>query len=190
MATTKITPRPVPMQAAPELRAFLDDQLQRMAALLNSAAQLENETLPDGSLSDNVALLDAAANPFTGVLGAASLDVSGDSTLGGIISASGILTPTIAAQQNNYDIGTATVLAITLTGSQSITGFSGGTTGRLLLINLFDSVDSLTLVHESAASDGANRIPGVNNADVVLGPRGGALLIYLSGRWRYLATAV
>lgn len=53
MAITKLTPRAVPLEASPNLRQWLDEQVQRMALLLNNAAQLEDELIPDALIAES-----------------------------------------------------------------------------------------------------------------------------------------
>jgi hypothetical protein len=103
-----------------------------------------------------------------------------------------IISPTaIAAQANNYDptdFGTAEIVRITLTGSQTITGFAAPVAGEnehRIIINV-DTVDVLTIAHESTSSTAANRVAGPNGEDVALGPGEICEILYdaTSTRWR------
>jgi hypothetical protein len=59
MSLEKFAPRDIPFQASSSLREYLDNEMSRIQVLLNNAAQLENELIPDSLLSANVALLNA-----------------------------------------------------------------------------------------------------------------------------------
>jgi hypothetical protein len=78
VATTKYTPRPVPLQTAPEVRAYLDDQLRRLAVLANGAPQIaEAETItgdwtfsgelviPEDAVTDHEAALSILESQIT-----------------------------------------------------------------------------------------------------------------------------
>jgi len=103
-----------------------------------------------------------------------------------------VISPTaIAAQADDYDptgFGTAEVVRITLTGSQSITGFAAPVAGENehRVITNIDTTDNLTLVDESASSTAANRISGPEGEDVVIGPGESAEILYdaTTSRWR------
>lgn len=71
---------------------------------------------------------------------------------------------------------------------------TGTPDGRILWLYNFDSTNSVTLSHESGTAGAAGyRIQGPNNADVVIRPRGGVMLVYFgdtagtSRRWRVLS---
>lgn len=68
MAITKFTPPQVPFEASPNLRAYLDNQLRRLADLINNAVQTEefiNLDVADSQLSSNIPRLNLN-NVFTG----------------------------------------------------------------------------------------------------------------------------
>lgn len=107
------------------------------------------------------------------------------------------LTPSaIASQQNNYDptgFGTADLLRITLTGSQTITGFAapGAGDNQHFWIANIDTTDTLTLADESASSTAANRIITQTGSDLDLEAGEVAELVYddTSTRWRIVGVA-
>lgn len=101
---------------------------------------------------------------------------------------------TWAAQQDNYTRTSRGVanLRATLTGSQTLTGVvpDGITSnGELLAIQNIDTVDTLTIAHESTSSTAANRFTLPSGQPLILEPRSGALFIYdaSTGRWRLLS---
>jgi hypothetical protein len=96
----------------------------------------------------------------------------------------------ITANQNDYAIGSYSVLRLTSDGSYNITGFAGGVQGKFLYIinvNLYGSGRNLTLKHDQTSST-ANRIYTPNQLDFTLAPAGVAILWYdsTSARWRVL----
>jgi hypothetical protein len=98
---------------------------------------------------------------------------------------------TIAATTNDQSLNAdADVLRVTCTGSQSLTGITGGATGRLLSVeNVSFSGNNLTLVSQSASSTAANRFRTPNGVDTVLRFRESALLRWdnTNGDWRVIA---
>lgn len=96
--------------------------------------------------------------------------------LTGILKLSGNVDVTWAAQQDDYDPSTNTIINVTLTGAQSLTGVSGGSDGRILIIQNVDGVDSLTIEDEHVSSAAANRFQ--LSGDIVLGPAEGAIFLY------------
>jgi len=102
--------------------------------------------------------------------------------------------PTWAAQQDNLtrtSRGTTSIRA-TLTGNQTLTGVvPDGVTpnGELLLISNIDTVDTLTIAHESASSTAANRFTLPSALNLSIAPRGAMLFRYddTSARWRTMS---
>lgn len=81
---------------------------------------------------------------------------------------------------------------VTLTGNQTVTGFSSTATAtRKLLVNV-DSADTLTISHESASSTAANRVSCPGAVDFALAPLCSVILDYdaTSSRWRVIESAV
>jgi hypothetical protein len=96
----------------------------------------------------------------------------------------------ITANQNDYAIGSYSVLRLTSNGSYNITGFAGGVQGKFLYIinvNAYGSGRNLTLKHNQTSSS-ANRIYTPGGTDFVLSPGGAAILWYDSTdtKWRVL----
>jgi hypothetical protein len=100
------------------------------------------------------------------------------------------ISPTaIAAGQNDYSPTSwsgADIVRLTFTGSQTITGFSATATAVAKIIENIDTVDTLTIAHESASSSAANRVTCPNAVALVIPPGGSVRLVYdiTSTRWR------
>lgn len=85
---------------------------------------------------------------------------------------------TAAGGNNNVVIGTAQRLLVnTAAGAATITGFAGGTDGRMLLVTVTGAND-LTLADEDGGSIAANQLYGSD--DLVL-PQGVSLWLIYSG---------
>lgn len=101
---------------------------------------------------------------------------------------SGDISPTaIAAQADDYNptsLSTSSVLRVTLTGNQTMTGLQGGADGRMLTIINIDTTDTLTLANESASSTAANRFSFVGNATLQPGQSMALWYDSTSSRWR------
>lgn len=99
---------------------------------------------------------------------------------------------TWAAQQDDFArIDTRTVnLRITLTGDQTLTGVTGGSSGSLLIVNNVDGADSLTILHQSTSVAG-NQFRLTNSLSLVLGPTESAAFRYdgSDNKWRLFALA-
>jgi hypothetical protein len=94
-------------------------------------------------------------------------------------------TLTATASLHNHQPGTATVLRVDPTSARLVTGFAGGAENKALrLVNV--ATNSLTLVHESTASDSINRLLLDTGTDRSLDENDQAELIYdpVSLRWR------
>lgn len=111
----------------------------------------------------------------------ANVDATGTFTL------SGDITPAqITADQNNYNptgLSGATVLRLNSDAARNITGLSGGSDGRLLIVYNVGSFN-IVLKDESSSSTAANRF--ALQADVTIAPDVGVILQYdsTSSRWR------
>jgi hypothetical protein len=105
---------------------------------------------------------------------------------GAAFSLTGVITPSaIASQQNDYapaGIATATVLRLSATGTQNISGITTGTTGRVLSLVNVGSSDIVLL--NNSTSTAANQFS--LGADYTIAPGQGVGLIYdgTSSRWR------
>lgn len=96
-----------------------------------------------------------------------------------------------ASTSTNDDVapGYSTFLRLTTTsGAFTITGFSGGEKGRLLII-LNVTGQNMTLAHETT-SVAANRISTMTGANVTSTGNGAAILVYdaQSSLWRVIVT--
>lgn len=93
---------------------------------------------------------------------------------------------TISANQNNYSLSsTADIVRISASAARTITGFVAGANGRpVLLINVGSF--AITLAHQSASSDAANRVICRDSANYIVDAGASALLIYdsVDSRWR------
>ena len=106
--------------------------------------------------------------------------------------ATGVSTPSqLTANQNNYDPGALTsVLRLSSDASRTVTGLSGGSSGRTITI-LNIGAQSLVFAHASASSLAANRISFGAAADFTLSAGKSFQLIYdaTSTVWRDLGAS-
>jgi hypothetical protein len=118
-------------------------------------------------------------------------------SLTGAITYSSDITPTLTANQNDYNpTGLSTTYSIraTITGSATnwnITGLAGGATGRLLnLINnsAVGSGNTITLKNNDAGSTSLNRFL-FTTGDFILLPGENVQLQYSGGKWKSLGFA-
>lgn len=88
-----------------------------------------------------------------------------------------------AAGQNNYD--TQKALTVTFTGSTNfnLTGFRNPVPGRVVLVQNTGS-GTVTVKHNSASSDAANRIVTVTAGDKTIATGQTALFHYSQSFWR------
>ncbi len=151
----------------------IEDVTSVVAAAASAAAAAASAASLDTSL------LAPKANPsFTGAIG-----------LGGQLALTGVISPaSLTAQQDDYNpsgLSTAAVARLSSNASRAITGFQGGTAGRLMyLFNV--GANPILLANENGASTAANRFSiGV---DRTLAPGRSIALIYdaTSSRWRDL----
>ena len=108
------------------------------------------------------------------------------------LTLAGILDDVIAAQANDYapaGIDDASIVRITLTGNQALTGIAASTNGRLLILHNVDGTDTLTLKHQNAGSAASNRFILPDAVDIGVEPNEAVLLHYdaTTARWRVLA---
>ncbi len=106
----------------------------------------------------------------------------------------GDITPsTVSINQNNYTPSGAYSTASTLRQASSanvdITGLTGGSDGRIIIIHNI-GIFTITLKTQNASSSLANRF--ALNADIILAPDNAAVLQYdsTSSRWRAVASSV
>lgn len=92
--------------------------------------------------------------------------------------------------QNNLDVGNVSILEFTGSTSVNVTGLlapSAYAARRVLLI--VTGTGTITLKHQSASSEAANRILTFSTGDLAIATNKCVELIYLSGRWRELKYA-
>lgn len=97
-------------------------------------------------------------------------------------------TNTLVADQNNYAIGTATFFRLASTPARTITGLSGGTDGKILIVNNVGS-GSLTFTNNDVLSTATNRFLISTGANLTIATNQTVTLIYDSGSgfWRDIA---
>jgi hypothetical protein len=134
-------------------------------------------------------------NPTNTAVGAAQVAFKHDS---GYVEWTSILSPSqITSNQNDYNptgFNTggspygASILRLSTDASRDLTGLSGGTSGRLLIIANVGSFD-LVIKDESASSTAGNRF--ALNADITLQADESLMFFYdgTSSRWRALTNA-
>lgn len=91
----------------------------------------------------------------------------------------------ITANQNNYDPGDYDLLHINTDASRTITGFTGGVEGRVLIIHLIGT-NNVVLANLSASSDVGNRIVTQSGANLTITPRNAVFMVYRDTQWRIL----
>lgn len=113
-------------------------------------------------------------------------------TIGGSFAFTGIITPSaLAAQADDYNpTGNATStiweLSTTASANRVITGISGGTNGRFLIVQNVNATGAgnITIAAQSTSSSAANRLAAPS--DIVIRPGEGRTLLYVAGstnRW-------
>lgn len=104
---------------------------------------------------------------------------------------SGDISPTsLSAQADNYSptsLGSANGIRQDASAPVTITGLDGGEDGRLIVFHNISS-SAITLAHENASSDAANRFDLSGAANRVVASRESVLLQYdsTSSRWRVI----
>lgn len=163
--------------------------------LLNSADNLANLG-NTATARTNLGLAAIAASGsgsdiVSGTVAAARLGAhaSTHQTGGSDAVAAVVVTPTsLAADVNDWAIGTGDVFRVAGTAARNVTGIAAGTSGlAVLLVNVGSF--ALTLKHQSASSAAANRFTIPWAGDCVLAANGGAaVLVYdsTSATWRVI----
>jgi hypothetical protein len=138
-----------------------------------------------------VATSGSGSDITTGTVSAARLGAhaSTHQTGGADAVSSVVVTPSsLAADQNDWAIGTGDVFRVAGTAARNITGIAAGTSGlAILLVNVGSF--ALTLKHASTSSTAANRFTVPWAGDCILAASGGnAVLVYDSttATWRVL----
>jgi hypothetical protein len=90
----------------------------------------------------------------------------------------------ITANQNDYAIGSGTAFRMSSDASRNVTGLTGGSDGKLLIIRNVGA-QNIVFTNEDAASTAANRITTSTGANITLAPNGTLTLMYdaTSSRW-------
>jgi len=148
-------------------------------------AGAETEFGSGGSLTDHThAVTGSGATGGGATLNPVTLDVSGASEFSAAWRLTGIITPSIGANQNNWaptGITTCSLIQLTQTGAgRTITGIdaTGFTEGHLLLFSITGGFN-LTLAHGSASSSSGNRFGCPNSADLTVRNGGGTIVMYM-----------
>ena len=92
----------------------------------------------------------------------------------------------VSGANNNVDIGSNARIFVSSTagGTLTLTGFTGGTDGRLILITNVASLSTVILTKEGAGSTAANRI--FAGGDTTLSPGGSRMLCYSATLTRWV----
>lgn len=112
-------------------------------------------------------------------------------TLSKSVAFTGDISPTIiGANQDNYNptgLSTASTLRLSSSASYNVTGLSGGSDGRIIIIANIGSFN-IVLINESVSSTAGNRFVFANAVDTTLLPNQEVILQYdsTSSRWRLL----
>lgn len=167
----------------------------QIAAALVGYLPLSGGTLT-GVLNANAAVNVNAALTVTGgaltanggavVAGGFSTFGSSFSSLAGEIAYFGIVSPAnITADQNDYPTTGASWLRLSLNANHNITGFLGGSIGRILMVTNL-SAFNVTFTEQDAASTAANRFSTGQAGGLTLIPNYNAIFAYdnVSARWR------
>lgn len=160
----------------------------------------------NGDLDGPASSTDNAVTRFDGTSGkvvqnsGVTLDDTGNLTFQGTavrgVGNTEVSPSTIAAQQNNWDptnFGTADILRVDLTGTQTVTGFAaptGSDNHRFVLRNIDAGSDVLILAHESGSSTAANRIATPSKLSLHVQPGQSVVLWYDSVSSRWVVAAV
>lgn len=121
---------------------------------------------------------------YSGPVITGTLDIQQNLQLSGDISPSSFST-----QQDNYNpvsLATASTLRLTSTANSDVTGLSGGSDGRLIIIHNIGTTFTIVLKNENSGSTAGNRFN--LSADVTLSPGNAVILQYdsTSSRWRVM----
>lgn len=126
-------------------------------------------TVPDSSIT--------TAKLATGAVTTAKI---ANSAVTPVKLAAGFVTVSGAGPHNDVALAADTV-GVRVETTSTITGFTGGFNGRMLLLY---AVNVTPTLGHATGSVAANQIVCPTSADISLGNRGGAVLFYHSGNWR------
>lgn len=99
-----------------------------------------------------------------------------------------VLTLTPSASVDNLDLQGASVLSFEGASGQNLTGFRAPETGRTRVLYIQVLGAGTITVKNNATSETPNRILTQTGADVALTTNLGMILVYLSSRWRQVAS--
>ena len=89
----------------------------------------------------------------------------------------------------DVDVGNASMLLITgPTGAFSISGFTNGEEGRLLVV-IYTGTQAMTITNNAGSAVG-NRIVTCSGADIVCAGKATAVLVYCTDSWYYCGGAL
>lgn len=88
-----------------------------------------------------------------------------------------------AADQNNYNTQGSTLLRFEGALAFNLTGLIARTENTIAIVDVLGA-GTVTLKHENAGSEAANRIRTQSGGDVAIATGKAVMLIYMSGRWR------
>ncbi len=162
------------------------------------------EYLRDGALSGDHSIdgaLDVIGETTLDVALVDSLQVATEfvcnafADLANVIQRTGIISPAaIAAQANDWNptgLSGASIVRMSATGAQSITGMVAPGSGAVVTLINIDASDTITLEDEHAGSSAANRFALPNGLDMTVLPFASVTLWYdsTSSRWRAIGKA-
>jgi hypothetical protein len=146
------------------------------------------DTEPTVLLGIKAGTPDVPAKAEVGAVGllsiAASTQAEGRDAIGVPIDVHDIM----AGSYNNLDLDDAAVVYYDdVMGNVTITGFAGGYDGRRIVLYATDA-GTLTLKHQDASSDAANRIVGPGELDAAITNYKGIDLVYFKSRWHVVSS--
>jgi hypothetical protein len=131
----------------------------------------------------------SASDLTTGTLAAARIGAHASShQTGGTDAVTNVVNSPaqITANENNYSLPSADIVRVNSNAARDVTGFVAGTSGQaVLLVNV--GSHAITIKHQSASSNAANRVVVPWAGDFVLDANGGAVLLVYDAtteRWR------
>lgn len=119
----------------------------------------------------------------------AAVTFNASTTLANTVLGTGVFSSTLAGTANDLAIGNVSIVRLSLTGSQNLTGMVTSAVGQQVWVFNADSADTLTLVHNSGLSSLGRQFLCPGNVNYALGPRTGVAVWRdtLSDFWLVLA---